>query len=125
LAKKSGKLYIPDRGDIVWLNFDPSEGKEIRKKRPALTLSPKAYNAKVGLGIFCPITNHKKDYPFEVNIVSIPAKVVEGVVLADHAKSMDWQQRNVQFIGHVSSEVLEEVIDKLSILLIHPELCGG
>lgn len=63
-----GNEYIPERGDLVWLDFTPQSGYEQRGKRPALVLTPKSYNAKVGLAVFCPITGQIKGYPFEVSI---------------------------------------------------------
>jgi mRNA-degrading endonuclease toxin of MazEF toxin-antitoxin module len=63
--------YIPDRGDIVWLNFNPQTGHEQKGKRPTIVISPKEYNGKVNLGLFCPITSHEKKYPFEVKIKSL------------------------------------------------------
>ncbi|HNX60292.1 MAG TPA: endoribonuclease MazF, partial [Spirochaetota bacterium] len=82
------KKYIPDRGDVVWLNFTPQSGHEQMGKHPALVLSPKEYNEKTGLAIFCPITSKEKGYPFEVKI---KAKNVSGVVLSDQVNSLDWK----------------------------------
>ena len=77
------RSYVPEAGDLVWLTFDPHARHEQRGRRPALILSPRAYNAKARLAIACPITTHAKGYPFEV---AIPAGgKVAGVVLADHA----------------------------------------
>ena len=101
-------VYVPDRGDIVWLQFNPQSGHEQSGKRPALTLSPKAYNQKVGLAIFCPITSQEKGYPFEVKIHS---KEINGVVLSDHVKSLDWKERNAKFITKVSPAVISTVIN--------------
>jgi len=84
------KSYIPNKGDIVWLEFDPRLGHEQKGKRPALVLSPLAYNEKVGLALFCPITSHEKGYPFEVKI---SGKAINGVVLSDQVKSFDWRSR--------------------------------
>ena len=83
--------YVPDRGDLVWLDFDPQAGREQAGRRPALVLSPKAYNQKVGLALLCPITSQVKGYPFETAIP--PGLKVSGVVLADHVKNMDWRVR--------------------------------
>jgi len=90
------KEYIPERGDIVWINFDPQSGHEQKGKRPAIVLSPKEYNKKVGLGLFCPITSKIKNYPFEVEISS---KKINGVVLSDQIKSFDWRTREIEFIS--------------------------
>ena len=108
------KQYIPERGDIVWLNFNPQSGHEQSGKRPAIVISPKEYNEKTGLGLFCPITSKIKNYPFEVNIES---DKISGVVLSDQIKSMDWRTRSIEFILKGSSETVDEVIEKVSVLL--------
>jgi mRNA interferase MazF len=108
------KDYIPERGDIVWLNFNPSSGHEQQGKRPAVVISPKAYNEKVGMGLFCPITNKVKGYPFEVKTKS---DMINGVVLTDQIKSLDWKTRKIEFIEKVTPEKINEIIDKISILI--------
>jgi len=107
--------YAPERGDIVWLNFNPGSGHEQKGKRPAVVISPKAYNEKVGLGLFCPITSKAKDYPFEVRIENDKAS---GVVLADQIKSLDWRTREIEFITKESPGKVKEIIDKISVLLL-------
>ena len=107
-------MYVPDRGDIVWLQFNPQSGHEQAGKRPALTLSPKAYNQKVGLAIFCPITSQEKGYPFEVKINE---KKTQGVILADQVKSLDWKKREAEFIIKAPVSVLNNVIDLLNTLI--------
>jgi len=108
------KEYIPERGDIVWINFDPQSGHEQKGKRPAIVLSPKEYNKKVGLGLFCPITSKIKKYPFEVEISS---KKINGVVLSDQIKSFDWRTREIEFISKVTSDKIKEIINKFSVLI--------
>jgi len=109
------KKYFPDRGDAVWLNFSPKTGHEQSGRRPAVVVSPKSYNKKVGLGLFCPITSQIKGYPFEV---IIPAGVsISGVVLSDQIKSLDWRVRNAQFICTLSESTMSEVLKKLNTLL--------
>ena len=108
-------LYIPDRGDMVWLDFNPQLGHEQRGRRPALTVSFKAYNEKIGLALFCPITSKEKGYPFEVVIRS---KKIKGSVLSDQIKSLDWRERNVEFIEKIGVKELEEVIEKIEALII-------
>ncbi len=107
-------MYVPDRGDLVWLQFDPQSGHEQAGRRPALTLSPKAYNQKVGLAIFCPVTSHEKGYPFEVKIKE---KKIQGVILADQVKSLDWKKRKAKFIVKVPLSVINNVIELLSTLV--------
>lgn len=107
--------YIPERGDAVWITLDPQAGHEQAGRRPALVLSPAAYNGRVGLALFCPITNQAKGYPFEV---PIPAGMpVAGVVGADQIKSLDWRARKATRIGAVSEEVVAQVLQRLQILL--------
>jgi mRNA interferase MazF len=112
------KKYIPGRGDIVWLNFNPTTGHEQRGKRPAIVISPKEYNEKTGLGLFCPITSKIKNYPFEVTIVS---RKINGVVLSDQIKSLDWTTREIEFITKEKTEKVNERIDKINVLLDRPE----
>src|SRR5437762_13948374 len=81
--------YVPERGDAVWLTLDPQAGHEQAGRRPALVLSPAAYNGRVGLALCCPITNQAKGYPFEVALPD--GLAVSGVVLADQVKSLDWR----------------------------------
>lgn len=107
--------YIPERGDIVLLQFNPQSGKEQSGRRPALVLSPKQYNQKVGLALFCPITKHEKGYPFEVRLPKDTK--TKGVVLSDHLKSLDWKARNVQWLERLPKNSLESVFQKLLTLL--------
>ena len=108
------KNYVPGRGDIVWLNFNPQSGHEQKGKRPAVVLSPKEYNEKTGLGLFCPITSIIKDYPFEVKLEN---KKINGVVLSDQIKNLDWKTRKIEFITKITPEKFEEIIDKIGLLL--------
>ena len=109
--------YIPDRGDLIWLNFDPQSGHEQKGKRPAVVLSPKEYNEKVGLGIFCPVTSQIKKYPFEV---ALENPKITGVVLSDQIKSLDWTQRDATFIAKVADDKIKEVTEK-AVMLINGE----
>jgi mRNA interferase MazF len=106
--------YIPDRGDIVWLNFNPQAGHEQKGKRPAMVVSPKEYNRKVNLGLFCPITSQEKGYPFEVKIKN---KKINGVVLSDQIKSLDWTKRNMEYIIKAAEKEIKEVVEKINILI--------
>jgi mRNA interferase MazF len=107
--------YIPERGDAVWITLDPQAGHEQAGRRPALVLSPAAYNDRVGLALFCPITSQVKGYPFEV---PLPAGMpVSGVVGADQVKSLDWRARKATRIGTVSEQVLAQVLQRLQTLL--------
>jgi mRNA interferase MazF len=107
--------YVPDRGDLVWLEFTPQAGSEQRGRRPALVLSPKSYNGKVGLALFCPLTSKVKGYPFEVELPD--GYAVRGVVLSDQLKSLDWRSRNVKFIERISSDIMVMVIARVLSLL--------
>jgi mRNA interferase MazF len=107
--------FIPERGDAVWIQFNPQAGHEQAGRRPALVLSPAAYNGKVGLAILCPITNQVKGYPFEVAIPE--SRSVSGVVLADQVKSLDWRVRKAELIERLPLGVVQEVLGKLSTLV--------
>jgi len=108
------KEYVPERGDIVWLNFNPQTGHEQKGKRPAVVISPGIYNKKTGLGLFCPITSKAKNYPFEVKIEN---KKITGVVLSDQIKNLDWKTRKIEFIIKIAPENIKEIIDKIGVLL--------
>ena len=108
------KTYIPDRGDIIWLNFYQQLGHEQAGKRPAVVISPKEYNKKTRLGLFCPITSKEKGYPFEVKIDN---KKIKGVALSDQIKSLDWQARNAEFITEAGIEETEEILEKIRVLI--------
>lgn len=107
--------YVPQRGDVVWISLSPQAGHEQAGRRPAVVLSPAAYNGKVGLAILCPITNQVKGYPFEV---LIPAGLaVRGAILADQVKSLDWRARQAEFIVALPAATVTEVLQKLGTLL--------
>lgn len=108
--------FIPDRGEIIHINFTPQAGREQSGKRPALVLTPKIYNQKTRLAIMCPITSHKKGYPFEVELIT-EHKRVTGVVLVDHLKSLDWKERNAEFWDKVDVTTLDEVMAKIRPLI--------
>ena len=109
------KGYVPERGDIVWLTFNPQAGHEQAWRRPALVVSPAAYNKKVGLAIFCPVTSQVKGYPFEVSISK--GLKTAGAILSDQVKSLDWKIRNVEFICKIPEEITKTVLKKLNTLL--------
>jgi len=104
------KGYVPDRGDIVWLDFTPQSQSG---KRPAVVLSPGSYNEKAGLALFCPITSKVKGYPFEVKIEG----KIEGVILSDQVRSLDWKTRNAEFIQKANRNLISEVISNLELLI--------
>jgi len=107
--------YIPERGDAVWLQFNPQAGHEQAGHRPAIVLSPKAYNEKTGLILCCPVTNQVKKYPFEVQLPDDSG--VDGVILADHIKSLDWKARQAKFIAKLPEPTIAEVLGKINSLL--------
>jgi mRNA interferase MazF len=110
-----GGGFVPDRGDLIWLDFTPQAGREQAGRRPALVLSPTAYNGKSGLAIVCPVTSHIKGYPFEVLLPN--GLAVSSVVLADHLKSVDWDQRKAELITKAPPAILAEVLEKAASLL--------
>jgi mRNA interferase MazF len=105
--------YIPDRGDIIWLEFDPQKGHEQKGRRPGIVLSKKEYNQKSNLAIICPITSKIKGYPFEVRINSI----IQGIILSDQIRSIDWKSRNAAFIEKTPEEILKEILENIDLLL--------
>ena len=109
------RAYVPDAGDLVWLTFDPQAGREQKGRRPALILSPASYNGRTGLALACPITSHVKGYPFEV---ALPGESpMTGVVLSDHLKSLDWQQRKVEFAEKAPPALVTDVRERIRPLL--------
>jgi mRNA interferase MazF len=107
--------YAPDRGDAVWVTFNPQAGHEQAGRRPALVLSPVAYNRKVGLAVLCPITNQIKGYPFEVVIPD--GLKVTGAILSDQVKNLDWKVREAKLICSLPPSVTQEALKKLNALL--------
>lgn len=109
------KAYVPDRGDVVWITLNPQAGHEQAGRRPAVVLSPAAYNGKVGLAVFCPVTSQVKGYPFEVAIpVGLP---VSGVILSDQLKSLDWRAREAELACTLPTDTTSEVLQKAGLLL--------
>jgi mRNA interferase MazF len=107
--------YIPRRGDIVWLTFTPQVGHEQADRRPAVVLSPRAYNSRVGLFLACPVTSKAKGYPFEV---AIPEGLpVSGFILSDQMKSLDWQARKAGFACALPTATTQEILAKATALL--------
>lgn len=106
---------VPERGDAVWIDFDPQAGREQAGRRPAVVLSPAAYNGRVGLALLCPVTRQVKGYPFEVAIPE--GGGLAGVVLADQVKSLDWRRRNATVIGTLPRETTAAVLRRVSVLL--------
>jgi len=109
------RFYIPERGDLVWLQFSPPPGHEQSGLRPALVVSSTAYNEKTGLALFCPITNQIKGYPFEV--ILPPGLKVTGAVLSDHVKNLDWKARKAKKIASAPASVIEQVVGRISALV--------
>lgn len=99
--------YVPRRGDLVWLSFDPQAGHEQAGRRPAFVLSPESYNRKTGLFLACPVTSKVKGYPFEVPLPD--GLVVSGVILADQIKSLDWKARRAEFASSTNDSVVNDV----------------
>ena len=106
--------YIPDRGDIVWLNFSPQQGHEQAGMRPAIVLSPKSYNQISMLMLACPITSKIKQYPFEVRIKS---NKIDGVILADQVKNLDWTKRDITFVEKAPLDVIEHTQELIEVLI--------
>ncbi len=107
-------MYVPERGDLVWINLNPQAGHEQAGHRPAIVLSPSLYN-RIGMMLCCPITSQIKGYPFEVAIRG--TSKVRGVVLADQVKCLDWQTRGIRKVARVGDTTLQEVLAKLQAIL--------
>lgn len=108
------RAYVPEAGDVVWLEFDPQAGREQAGRRPAVVLTPESYNKKTNLLVCCPLTNQIKGYPFEV-LVEIDG--VQSAILSDQVKSLDWKIRKAKYKNKVSSAILGEVKAKAKSLL--------
>jgi mRNA interferase MazF len=110
--------YVPKRGDLIWIQLHPSRGHEQAGHRPALVLSPAAYNRRTGLCVLCPATRKAKGYAFEVPVTTGQGDT--SVILADHVRCVDWRARGAELIQPVPADVLDEVIAKLDVLIIAP-----
>jgi len=109
------KLYIPDRGDVIWVNFQSSAGHEQKGKRPAIVVSPKVYNKRSELALICPITSTEKGYPFEI---SLDSKKIKGVILTDQMRTVDWKQRKTRFMFKVKPSLMLKLQDKIKLLIL-------
>jgi len=111
---RSASSYVPQAGDIVWLDFDPQVGREQAKRRPALVVTGQSYNRASGLAVVCPLSSRRKPYPF-----ALPASIdkVEGAVLVDHIKSMDWTARKAALHSKADPALLSKVRAYLGVLL--------
>ncbi|HEV1995388.1 MAG TPA: endoribonuclease MazF [Candidatus Acidoferrum sp.] len=107
--------YVPDAGDLIWLDFTPQTGREQAGRRPAVVLSPRNYNEKTSLAVVCPVTSQVKGYPFEVSLP--PGLRIRGAILSDHLKNLDWRQRQAQKAGRIPASVLAQVRDRVAALL--------
>ena len=115
VTRAPAREYVPERGDAIWLSFDPQAGHEQSGRRPAVVLSPRAYNSRAGLAILCPVTNRIKGYPFEVLLPDgLP---IAGAVLADQVRSLDWKARRASLICELPDETTDEVLGQLAPLL--------
>lgn len=107
--------YIPTRGDVISIMLDPQSDHEQAGRRPAVILSPAAYNAKVGLALLCPVTGQVKGHPFQV---AIPAGLpISGVIVADQIKSLDWQERQMELSCSWPPGIVSEALQKIGALL--------
>lgn len=109
------KRYVPERGDIAWIDFGPPVGHEQANRRPALVLSPAQYNAVSGLALVCPISSKQKGFRFEV---PLPATLeTQGVVLSDHLRTIDWNLRAAKFKENAPEQMINEVIARVTALI--------
>ena len=110
--------YVPDAGDLIWINFSPQVGHEQAGKRPAVVLSPRSYNGMAGMAVMCPLTTQVKGYPFEVPVPK--GNRIHGVIMADQVKSLDWRGRGAQRAGRIPSAILADVLRRIAALLQIP-----
>lgn len=106
--------YVPEAGDIVFLDFDPQAGREQAKRRPALVLTDERYNRASGLAVVCPLTSRRKPYPFAL---AVTIDKVEGAVLVDQLKSLDWGARHAEFLSKAAPALVTKVRQYLAVLL--------
>ena len=106
--------YVPEAGDVVWLDFDPQAGREQAKRRPGLVLIEQGFNRASGLVVVCPLTSKRKPYPFALPVV---VDSVEGAVLVDHLKSVDWKARDVAYHSKADRALISKVRSYIAVLL--------
>jgi mRNA interferase MazF len=114
LATKSGD-YCPDAGDLVWIDLNSTVGHEQSCHTPAIVLTPRQYNAPSGLCIICPITSRPRGYSFEVAIPH--GHAISGIILVDQVRSVSWEKRYVKMASIAPAELLDEVRERLAVLL--------
>ena len=107
-------IYVPGRGDIIWINLDPRVGHEQSGRRPALVLSPSLFSRRAGLAVICPITTKPKGLLFETPLTNTTTK---GVVLTIHVRSVDFTVRKIKFIEKAPSYIVEEIADKVDLII--------
>jgi len=112
------RALAPERGDVVWLELNPQFGREQAGRRPALVISPKSYNKKVGLALVCPITSRVKGYPFEVQLPQESG--ARGAILCDQLKSLDWRSRHATRLGSVPDSLMQDVTARI-LALVDPQ----
>ena len=106
--------YVPEKGDLVWLDFDPQTGHEQKGRRPAVCVSQKKYNQKIGLALLCPVASHIKGQPFEVVLEN---HSINGCILSDQVKNLDWTKRNCDFIEKTTEEEINSVVDNIKLMI--------
>lgn len=106
--------YIPDRGDVIWLDFDPTRGAEIQKLRPALVLSQKLFSTRVKLALVAPITSTIRGHGFEV---VLKGKNVSGVVLCQQIRVIDFRERMARFVEKAAKSTVADVLNKVQVIV--------
>lgn len=113
-TNKPASKYIPQKGDLVWMDFDPTIGHEQKGVRPAIVVSDNQFNKKSGLAYVCPITSTSKDYPYRIRI---DGKQIKGFVMIEHLKSVDWNGRNIKFVDKAPFDIIESVKNCISAII--------
>jgi len=109
------KKYVPQKGDVVWVNLDPAAGHEQKGRRPALVISAIKYNAASGMCLVCPITSVVKTYPFIIELEE--KQKTKGAILCDQIKSIDWRARKVTYVEKINKKILENILERISLLI--------
>lgn len=115
MVARARSPYVPEAGDVIWLNFDPQAGREQAGRRPSVVLSPREYNRRTSLALVCPVTTRVKGYPFEVPLPT--GMAISGVVLADQVRSLDWEDRQAALVARVPEATLAEIRARLRPLM--------
>jgi mRNA interferase MazF len=106
--------YLPEAGDLVWINFDPQAGREQAKNRPALVITGAEFNAATGLLMACPVTGTERPWRTRIALLGT---ATSGFVMIEQVKSIDWRARGAAFIEHAPRPLFEDVKSRIATML--------